>query len=106
MNASRVESDQAETTLGTVQREAERKNQAYIERQGQLDVMRRANEEIAMKRALVADLRAKYPECKLDPEYVVKCSADEVKRLVQLLMFDERLSQAAMRIQAYFRMHR
>lgn len=68
--------------------------------------MRRANEEIARKRALVADLRAKYPECKLDPEYVVKCSADEVKRLVQLLMFDERLSQAATRIQAYFRMHR
>lgn len=106
VNASRVEADQHETTLGTVQREAERKNQAYLERQSQLEVMRLASEEIARKRLLVSDLRAKYPDCKLDADYVVKCSAEEVSRLVQLLMFDEKLSKAALRIQSHYRMRR
>ncbi len=66
--------------------------------------MRCDNEEILRKKQLVFELQTKYPEIRLSSEAISRCQADEVLRLVQVLMHNERLNRATRQIQSYFRM--
>lgn len=68
--------------------------------------MKLANQEIAKKRTLVQDLQVKYPNLQINPEVVIKCEATDVQRLVQLLLFDEKIEKAALKIQTFQRMRR
>ena len=67
-------------------------------------MMRIASEEIARKKALVQELMAKYPDLKISAEAIIKYEASEVERLVQLLLFDERISKAVEKIQRAYKM--
>ena len=100
VNSSHVEAEKHDPTLGLVQKEAERKTAAYHEMQEKLEIIKVANAEIARKKNIVNELKAKYPDIKIDPDYIISCTSEEVQRLVQLLLFDDRLAKAAVRIQS------
>ena len=74
--------------------------------QGKLEQIKIANEEITKKKSLVQDLKLKYPDLNINPEVIVKCDAGDVQRLIQLLLFDDKLAKAALKIQTYYRMRK
>ncbi len=60
--------------------------------------MKAANEEILKKKHLVQELHIKYPDLKISPDAIIRCQANDVQRLVQVLMFDDKLIKAARKI--------
>lgn len=92
-----------DTSMKTAIAEAARKNDQFIKVQNKLEILRVANEEINRKKQLVRDLGEKYPELKITPDVIIRCQASEVQRLVQLLLFDERIEAATKKIQKFYR---
>lgn len=66
--------------------------------------MKVTNDEISQKKELVKDLIKKYPELKISSDAIIRFEASEISRLVQLLLFDEKLACSAVKIQSYYRM--
>lgn len=60
--------------------------------------MTAATSEIDRKKQLVKELLIKYPDMNITADIIVRCEASEIKRLVELLLFDDKLSKAAIKI--------
>jgi len=98
VNSSIVGMEQRDSSMNTVNKEVQLKNKHYMKVQHKLEMMKVANEEIDRKKQLVKELLVKYPEMNITADIIVRCEASEIKRLVELLLFDDKLSKAALKI--------